>query len=338
MSPPVYQNSTYNPDNLESDCSSIRKSFGSLTIYQDETALSNRGIITSSKVRPDWIEITGAEAVLRDTLIKFATRGTQLKAEEVTFHGFDDALGGKIVRNGPFKGALNLGATVSNIRVMVLAKMPNSSNDVLNLSPKSVTGMLRDGGYVVTNTIQPVNEFENVTATGNADFGYAYVLYDRSKAAFTAISGPTASSPEYISKSFSVSFIWLGNMFNASAAALGTAGNSVVLKNYDGFEISPQVGSSLQPFMNPCALRDDVALKLVQQVQHAAPDMLPAAANSWGALLSAAAAAAPAVIDWFSNVFKKKETPKSSDEPMKKKTPTAVPCRWKNCWICGWEA
>lgn len=284
-------NSTYDViGNAVKDISKLRRTYGSYTIYQDETAFSNRGTITVGSFRPDIVRIQTATALraLLDEVERRAGAPRPKFREHIT----------RMLKGAKVEaGFEDLGASINSTAYILVDRMPRNASDVQNLDSKSYTGMLRDGAFVISRLAEDVNLYEPFLAEA------INVVEITSGNVYTV-----SASPDWVTDQFMMTWVFYENLTTTSGE-ITNSGNHIFQKWYNGFEIAPTTRSSLLPFMDACAMEDEMALKLANNLMHGCPSADVAATNSLATLLMTALNAAPKVIEWISNIFKKPTPP-----------------------------
>nr|WAY16451.1 hypothetical protein [Hepelivirales sp.] len=300
-----YANGLYNATydvrkNWMSDVATARRTYGSVTIYQDETAFSNRGTITIANFRPQIIKIEHSATPPLNVASRFAqVPGVTSKT--------------KLVQSQQFVDVTDPDPSYAYDFVMMLDDIPANETEIANISAKSTTGMLRDGAFITSRLAQDVNLFEEGT------LGHLYV-YLRNKDLLLSLSG--GLNDQWITTNFQFTWVMYSNMQPESSMP---AANHICFKWFNGFELSPQSKSSLFAFQTPSAMEDELALKLANNVLYDYPDSGDASTNSLATILTAVATAAPAVISWLTNLFGKKEEKKVEKKIEKKIKPKNMP-------------
>nr|QYF50027.1 MAG: putative structural protein [Sichuan hepe-like virus 4] len=287
----VSDNSTYDVvGNAVKDISKLRRNYGSVTIYQDETAFSNRGTITCGSFRPDIVHINTLSA-LRG-LLDEAERRAGKQLPRLRKH-IADAIKGK-KKDEDWEELDPIGASITSTAYILIDRMPHNASDVQNLDSKSYTGMLRDGAFIINRLAEDVNLFEPFLAEA------INVLEISTGTVYTV-----STSPDWVTDQFMMTFVSYENL-SANSGEIVTSGNHIFQKWYNGYEVAPTTRSSLLPFMDDSAIEDEMALKLANNLMHSCPTADVAATNSLATLLMSAISAAPKVIEWIGNIFGKK--------------------------------
>jgi len=207
----------------------------------------------------------------------------------------------QLARVKSIDGFEDLGAAVVSTSYLIIDSVPRTANEVMNLDAKSYTGMLKDGAFIINRIAEEVNLYEPYTDC-------VLNLIELATGTITSIS-----AHDWWTKQFMFTFVMYENLSSLTTETGTVSGNHIFQKWYNGVEIAPTIHSSMVPFAEPCAMEDDMALKLANNLMHACPAADVAATNSLGTLLSAAISVAPTVIDWIKNVFGKKETTAPKD-------------------------
>lgn len=285
----------YNPTNLQRDAMNVRQTYGSMTIYQDETAFSNRGTITVANFRPDIITVNGTNADMRRYVsdrYKIPLDKLRVVNASATSRVGDDF----VVYS---KREVEPEAVATKNFLIVIDHLPTSESEVMSLSRKAYSGMLRDGAFIINRMSQPTNNYDNaVMSTVN--------LLEVKTGLITTL-GPSADG-NWISSNHALTFVFYNNL-QEGGTAFNPIGNHVVRKWFTGFEMQPDVGSSLACMAQECAMEDEMALKLANNVFHSYGDADVAATNGLATILTAALSAAPAAIDWIKGLFGKPAAP-----------------------------
>jgi len=297
LGPPVYDGTgsisqvTYKPPNWAQDVSVARRNFGSASIYQDETNFSNRGTITVASFAPNYIDVVGFTALTAFVSEWERKNGRRLKtysgSKLVDYSSTLDE--DPVLVNG--KGLMS---SISLSRFVLIDRLPQTMNEVMNLSGKSYTGMLKDGAFIINRLFQDTNLYEP---------GEVMVL--NLIEGITGVVTTLSNSPEWVSRNFMMSWVFYDNMQVTDAGGgVLTSGNHILYKMFNGVEVIPELHSSLNPFVRPCAFEDQLALRMGANILHDAPDADVVSTNSLGTILQAALKAAPKVIDWLGGVTK----------------------------------
>jgi hypothetical protein len=298
LSDVILYNKTYNPSNWNKDMSVARRTFGSVSIYQDETDFSNRGTITVASYAPEFIDVVADSFALEQMQFNLLVRAKSA-GDVWKFPGrLCTLVGGKHVdyishmksKNREDEPVLVGGLdVVTNSRFIIIDTLPKTMTEVLNLSGKSYTGMLKDGAFIVNRLFQDTNLYEKALPT-------VLNLIETSTGVVTTIANPVGG--EWVSSNFMMTWVLMENLY----AEAGNSANHVLYKFFNGFETIPELHSSLNAFTTPCAMEDSLAQRIASNVLHKAPDADVVASNSLGTILSAALSAAPQVIKWLGNV------------------------------------
>jgi hypothetical protein len=302
------------------DIEKARRTYGSVSIYQDETAFSNRGVITVANFRPDVIDVeVGPTTTIKDL-------ASALKADPKTLkipRGFvrRETLPNAVEREGYEVIDMNrLTLTPPNkYRIVVISKWPEDESDLLNLSRKAYSGMLRDGAFITSRMAQEVNMFK----PGSCFNAVAIYVRDLNEIQNFPLGYPDINMVgEWMDADFAFTWVMYSQMSinTDSSAGLPFNANHILHKWFNGFETSVGLGSALSTFQAACAMEDETALRVANNVLHEAADADVVATNSFATLAKLAIDLAPQAFEWLGNVFggKKAEEKKEIKKEVKK--------------------
>lgn len=318
--------------NMTSIASSGRIAYKSSTYELNATEFNNQGVVTVAQFRPNINLTTNSVA-----LLKYSKSKNYEKFVNILHH---------IYCNSEFeiideKKKYNKGDTLANkihdimasnannsIQIVTLGSIPQTSTDVLMLSPKAVSTKATEGAFVVQHFSQPVATFKDF-GNQNVKVGVAtevtgipcfFELFDKSAGTvdifpfFDPITNPVRDMTDLPWSDLTWSWVFFEGLSvanTATATSLVTA-PYITVKSITGYEVQPLMDSVLSPLTTLSAVYDESALKFGSMVSHQMQDSMPAKMNAIGAMLAAALKAAPTIITTIKSLFGKKETKKEA--------------------------
>lgn len=296
-------NKQFNAQNWDRDLSRVRHTYGSVSIYQDETAFSNRGVITVANFRPDFVDIPFTGLSAKEKMDKLVTALNCDPKELKLPKSWYKRKNAPTARDGYEIIHSEEPLTVDppgRTRVFLMNSLPRDESDLLNLSRKAYSGMLRDGAFITSRLNQDVNLFKQASVfTG-------IVMYIRDQQEIIDIMNLDSGSkkiPSWIDEDFAFTFVMYSQMATSNEISNPFNANHILFKWYNGFEGDVSVGSGISTFTSACAMEDLMALRLANNVLHDAPDANVVATNSWATLAKLALQLAPKAVEWLGNVF-----------------------------------
>ncbi|QHW18923.1 ORF2 [Crustacea hepe-like virus 1] len=292
------------------DIEKARRTYGSVSIYQDETAFSNRGVITVANFRPDWVDVElGPVFTVRDI-------ANALKADHRTLKVPPSMLRSNTIdRDGyevlePKKTDVNL-TPPYKWRIMMIHSWPRDESDLINLSRKAYSGMLREGAFITSRIAQDVNSFKQ----GDTFDAIALYVRDENTVHNFPLYTDINNFGEWMDCDFAFTWVMYSQMATSQDQSTQPfTANHILYKWYNGFEVSVGLSSSLSTFQAACAMEDETALRLANNVLHEANDADTVANNSWATLARTALSLAPQAFEWLSNVFGSKKNKQKRDD------------------------
>ena len=128
----------------------VRRTYGSMTIYQDETAFTNRGTVTIANFRPNIFKIE-RQTPNPPPSVRFAKLpGYTNKTKYQPVEHFTDITDMQRINN------LTLETRLYYDYFIIIDNLPSSESAVMNASAKSTTRMLRDGAFITSRMAQDV--------------------------------------------------------------------------------------------------------------------------------------------------------------------------------------
>nr|AFR11848.1 ORF2 [Hepelivirus] len=319
-------NKQYDPANWDRDLSKVRHCYGSVSIYQDETAFSNRGVITVANFRPDYIElIQPPAATAKEYITTLASKlGCDIKTLKLPREWYKPNMKpmhneGYEVIYGPREDNLQLNPP-EKTKIYIVNTIPKDESDLLNLSRKAYSGMLRDGAFVTSRLTQDVNLYKPAASYNNVNI---YVRDINELMLFQAYDSQSSRIPDWADEDFAFTFVMYSQLRSGGDQQQFSA-NHILFKWYNGFEGDVTTGSSLSTFTGACAMEDMMALRLANNVLHNAPDANVVATNSWATLAKLAMQLAPQAIEWLGNVFSPKKEEKKIEAKVVKQVKKEV--------------
>lgn len=314
-------NKQFNAKNWDRDLSRVRHTYGSVSIYQDETAFSNRGVITVANFRPDYVDIPFTGLSAKEKLDKLASAlNCDIKDIKFPKSWYKRRMPQPTARDGYEIIHTDDPLTVDppgRTRVFMLNSIPKDESDLLNLSRKAYSGMLRDGAFVTARLNQDVNLFKQASAFT----GVSMFIRDQSEIISIMNFGTdSVPIPSWMDEDFAFTFIMYSQMAtSADPAQSPFNANHILYKWFNGFEGDVSVGSGIATFTAACAMEDLMALRLANNVLHDAPDANVVATNSWATLAKLALQLAPKAVEWLGNVFGGSKTEEEKEKKVVKK-------------------
>jgi len=340
---PSCNNSGYNWANFTTDIAMVRNTYKSETLYLNATDFNNQGQITTAKFKPNIIAVNNAAALFESHANDRASLRSLYTAlgMKVPLPKISDEDGYEVIRSNVKSSTFGFGiqclqvSPVSSITAitsmynspnfLLSGVLPTNSSQVINLSPKGSTRMLREGAFVVHQNINPTANWSEVSPEGAfegtlpAPPNGVYVSLIRTNIGNTFLYAPLFSDGSVAGGALAY---WYAQAFDTPwnnldwaiticegitvPTTVGTTLSSVPyvsIKSFSGFEAQPQFTSSLQPFQNMLPKPDPAALQMAAGIFHDRPDALPAAANDFGSIATAIGAFIPTAISWLKDLF-----------------------------------
>jgi hypothetical protein len=354
---PATTTSGYNFANFHDDMSSYRTVYKSSTFYLNATAFNNQGTVTTAKFKPDVI--LGQTGYLRERMDEKSRRNFNMrlkalladspqlaeledefevldskgkplpKNEEAFWQKFEAATHNYDIQmvdfgqvgSAVFDTVLNPGSPT-----IFAGGLPQSPAAVLVSSPKGAMREARDGAFVVSQPVDPVQMWTTLDPPGansvlaspdNLTYSvmrirtsggfYDYVFLNNGSAPFNP-SGSTVPAGDLTWNNLDWHFTMFDGLSQPTFNTEGIPINAPYItdKTYVGIEGNARPEGSLTSFQKLLPLPDPEALQMAVGIFHARPDSLPAAANDFGALASVAAKFLPTAITWLKGIFGKK--------------------------------
>jgi hypothetical protein len=353
--PPACLNAGYSWTNFTTDVAMMRNSYKSETMYLNATDFNNQGQITTAKFKPNIIAVNNPLALFESHANDKASLRSLYTAlgMKVPLPKITDDDGYEVIKSNvnstvtygyaiqclqvnPVSSSSGIISLFGSPNYLISGVLPSTSSQVLNLSSKGTTRMLREGAFVVHQNINPISEWSEVAPEGilSSSFPSApngvYVSLIRSSVGSTFFYAPLFSDPNVPNLPTSPTFAAFDTPWNnldwaitlcegiTVPTTVGTTLSSVPyisVKSYSGLEIQPQFTSSLQPFQSLLPKPDPSALQMAAGIFHDRPDSLPAAANDFGTIAGAIASFLPTAVTWLKNIFGKKNDPPKQQQP-----------------------
>nr|WAY16532.1 hypothetical protein [Hepelivirales sp.] len=226
--------------------------------------------------------------------------------------------------------------------------LPSDAGSLMVLSPKSTNWVAKDGLFVVQQPSGPTQPWtgvidyageNDISPIPSVNTGLLSTLMrtrqfrDGSWTSFyspmynqSLLTPGSNNSNATLDPAWS-NLDWSFTLFEGLTTAT-TGGMTglpyITAKTIVGLEAQPALSSSLQAFVTELPLPDSRATEMVTGIFHNRPDGLPASANDFGTIATAALKFIPTAVDWLGRLFGTKPKPKDSKAPKKQK---AVPRR-----------
>lgn len=321
------QNQAFNLESFIANAGSYRMAYKSTTAYLNATDFNNQGTVSTAKFRP--------EVQLLPTALFFEQYKNHAGFEECARKLRGLSKSKKPDDDFEVLGLKSSPGIANSVQVIKLGRVPTSPSEVLQLNPKSCSRPAKEGAFMVSGFTQPTQEYKSLANSSTsavapfAPIGTAcyYEIYDPILNQNTITS---FNSTKYPGLMFDVPWDtmeagWI--MFDGLSVAIGGAAAAtppyITLKTVIGAELEPLTTSVLQPLVDSAVVDDQKALRCGFGGMVQMQSSMPACANDFGSILATAAAYAPKVISWFSDLFGKKDGQKLS-APRKKVTKKTV--------------
>jgi len=216
------------------------------------------------------------------------------------------------------------------------AGLPQSPADVLTMSPKGVMRAAKDGAFVVSQPVDPVQlwtSMQNNTTSPSSFTSPANLTMSLIKT--VAVGTPSfqglnngsnyynivsTAGPPIVDMTWN-NLDWHYTIFDGlSAPTFNTSGipiNAPYItdKTYFGIEGNARSQGSLTSFQRLLPLPDPEAMQMAVGIFHARPDSLPASANDFGTLATLAVKMLPTAVTWLKQVFGRKNAAPQPQAP-----------------------
>lgn len=185
-----------------------------------------------------------------------------------------------------------------NRAVLTYNELPVTGQLLSMISPKTYSGLARDGAFVVQRFAQPTNAYATHWVAGSqaGDQNTPPSLFVRregtSAASLKNMDGDL-DTPLVLADSH-VTWAWV--LFEGLTISSEVGLPRVNVKVVSGYEFGINVDSTFSPFVRMPANYDKLALEAATRASHCMQDGMPAAMNSFGSFIVPAMKYAPAVI------------------------------------------
>lgn len=346
---------TYNFSSWDRDVGPFRTTYKSSTYYLNATDFNNQGTVTTAKFKPSYVGTPNALSFLKNLEETDPAAVNQI-LEQLPDECFVDDPDYTIINPKTKKPeAGHAKRTIRNIAPFVLFQiwdtgarrtqvvrnqydnmqtlfnwLPQNSGDIINMSPKAVSRLAKEGAFVVQ---QPADSTQSWSAQQSGldddlnDTGGLVQCFMRSRdiagnhsyQALYSQSTPIGALGAAIDTPWN-NLDWSMTLFEGLTTpqpGVTTLSSSsyITCKSYVGVEIDPSPASSLHSFMTQLPLPDSKAIEVATAIFHSRPDAMPAAANDFGSIAQAALKFIPGAARWLGQLFgAKPQQPKKSKQ------------------------
>lgn len=185
--------------------------------------------------------------------------------------------------------------TITTRPVLEVSELPTTGERVSMISPKTYSGLAREGAFVVQRMSQPVNPYKPHITDGFDDPDTP-LLWLRTGNNTPYSFKDLAGNPIAIEMLSAPDFTWAWVLFEGLSTTSSVGLPRINVKAISGFEFGVSNGGIYGPFVKTPANYDKLALEAATRASHSMQDGMPASMNSLGSFVIPALKYAPSVI------------------------------------------
>jgi len=339
----IYSNYNFG-SSWANDIMCYRHGARSSTTYLNSTQFTNQGTSTVSQFRPN-VTYRGPfapfiQSLKRDDRARIADLiiSQHLKNNRVPDH--DDELMHEHILNTDFESLhsmydfhiqiVNFASSVNDFTLagvqttLIAHGLVVDPTQLQNLSPKAVTELASEGTFVVQHWSQSTNDFKNnpsVSSSIPGNTNLPQCFYSWYQPVPGGLSALLVLEPLYDSAGSNYDTTWTDltwafqyySGLSVSSTVTSAFPPYITFKGKEIIEAQPQIASPFVPFIKPCPIPDNTAIRIAAGLAHQMPDSLPASANMFGSFLPLLAQFVPTALSWVKTLFSSGVTQKIAD-------------------------